>query len=228
MAVALVTLVSGGGAAAFTSPPKLSGESFHQDTSTITSIDCEESLNFTYSAIGTATGPYPGTFTETGTLNGNVHHANFTINSPVGRVTGSVSGSAGVSCSQGGTCSGAVACEQLIENGSGAAFNTDPSGFAAGDTYQATIATADGSFLDEGLFSAVLYRVQRNDPANHFDESFLSQLVDPVPLMPGTKSQCRHGGWKQFGLSSSFGSPFEVLPFKNQGQCIALVAHGPN
>jgi DNA-binding beta-propeller fold protein YncE len=38
--------------------------------------------------------------------------------------------------------------------------------------------------------------------------------LSPPRRVPTTKEQCRHGGWKQFG-------------FKNQGQCIRFVKHGP-
>ena len=42
--------------------------SFTEDIPTITFIDCGELSYFTYSVTGTATGPYPETFTETGML----------------------------------------------------------------------------------------------------------------------------------------------------------------
>jgi hypothetical protein len=38
--------------------------------------------------------------------------------------------------------------------------------------------------------------------------------VSPVAGVPTSKQQCKHGGWRQFG-------------FKNQGQCIRSVKHGP-
>jgi hypothetical protein len=38
-------------------------------------------------------------------------------------------------------------------------------------------------------------------------------VVDAPPF-PTAKNQCKNGGWKQFG-------------FKNQGQCIRFVNHGP-
>ena len=39
-------------------------------------------------------------------------------------------------------------------------------------------------------------------------------VVDAQAL-PTTKDQCKDGGWRDFG-------------FKNQGQCIKFVQHGPN
>jgi hypothetical protein len=203
-------------------PPTLSGESFHQDIPTITSGDCTaESLGFTYSATGTATGPYPGTFQETGSalsINDQSGHVisydltiSFTIDSPLGRVTGTKhSTNFGTSCAVPVHCSGAAACDEF-----GAAFNTLPGGFFGTDTYEATIRTASGAFADNGRFSAVLYHVDAlTDPRDHFDESFISDLNATVRLTPTTKDQCTNGGWQQFG-------------FKNQGQCIAFVNHGP-
>jgi DNA-binding beta-propeller fold protein YncE len=39
--------------------------------------------------------------------------------------------------------------------------------------------------------------------------------VSPITSKPAIKTQCRHGGWRQFG-------------FRNQGQCIRFVNHRPN
>jgi hypothetical protein len=190
------------GSAAFAQdvPPPLGGESFHQDLPTITSVDCREITSFTYLATGTATGPYPGTFTETGAVTFNQLSASFTIDSPIGRVTGTTSGNVGVSCASGAFCEGAAACE-----GEAVAFN-------GGGTYEATITTADGSFRNTGLIDLALFRSHPGSPLNHFDESFAGSSP-PVPLAPTSKGQCKHGGWKQFDL-------------KNQGQCVAFVRRG--
>jgi hypothetical protein len=212
--LALATLPVSGGSLAFAQevPPTLSGEFFHQDVPTITSIDCREGLHFTYLATGTATGPYPGTFTETGavdvevsgsTVTSSRFSARFTIDSPVGRVTGTTSGGPGVSCGSGDFCEGAADCE-----GEGVAFNS-------GGTYEATITTADGSFADHGiLHNLQLFRGDHPSPLDGFDEDFLSDLRAPIPLAPTTKDQCKRGGWRQFD-------------FKNQGQCVAFVQRGP-
>jgi hypothetical protein len=213
--VALVSPASGGGAVAFgqQAPPTLTGEFFHQDRPTVTLGDCTAaSLNFSYSATGTATGPYPGTFTESGSETSTQHSASFMIDSAVGRVTGTESGSAGVSCAVTTHCSGAAACEQF-----GAAFNTlfNAAGFAETDTYQATITTANGTFSDSGLFGTYFYHGDNLSPLDGFDESFQSALLDPVRLEPISKDQCKNGGWRNFPQ------------FENQGQCIAFVNHGP-
>jgi hypothetical protein len=39
--------------------------------------------------------------------------------------------------------------------------------------------------------------------------------VSPTAQVPASKDQCKHGGWRNFPQ------------FKNQGQCIAFVNHGP-
>jgi streptogramin lyase len=40
-------------------------------------------------------------------------------------------------------------------------------------------------------------------------------VVTDVPAVPSSREECRHGGWRNFPQ------------FKNQGQCIAFVKHGP-
>jgi len=219
LAVALATLPIGGGGAVASAqpglPPTLSGESFHQDTPTITSIDCKDNVAFTYSATGTASGPYPGRFTITGgvsigpgfilpvSLTGS-----FTIDSPVGRVTGtSFSPNVGLQCPQ-VTCSG-EACDPW-----GASFGTNTLGFSESDTYEATITTPHGTFSDRGLFRAFFRREPSDISLNGFDQNFRSVLDAPEPVRPTRKSQCKKGGWRQFG-------------FRNQGQCIRFVQHGP-
>ena len=186
-------------------PPTLSGESFHQDTPTITSSTCTETESRgTFEASGTATGPYPGTFQETGSYlvtadeSGQVTSydltMSFTIDSPLGRVTGTKhSTNFGSSCSF------------LVTDGP-FTFNTDPSGFIDTDGYNVKILTASGAFFDTGLFQAFLYP----SDLGGFTERFESQLAAPQQLLPTSKAQCKNGGWKQFG-------------FKNQGQCIAFV-----
>jgi hypothetical protein len=184
--VAVALPANGVGAVAFAqpAPPTLTEEFFHQDRPTVTSGDCTTaSLNFSYSATGTASGPYPGTFTESGSMTSTQLAASFTIDSPVGRVTGTKSGQAGVGCALVPPCSGAAACENF-----GASFNTVPffpTGFSGSDTYQATITTANGAFSDNGLFSARFYHGDTPNPLDGFDETFQSALEAPVPGCQG-------------------------------------------
>ena len=197
-------------------PPTLTGESFHQDTPTITSITCTETeIGVSFEASGTATGPYPGTFQETGSALsiGDELTMSFTIDSPVGRVEGTKhSTTFGLGCGPlGVSCSGVADCDRALENGAEATFNTDPSGFIDTDLYGAVILTASGQFFDNGLFQAFLYP----SDLGGFTERFESALAAPEQFLPTSKAQCENGGWKQFVF------------FKNQGQCIAFVNHGP-
>jgi hypothetical protein len=63
------------------------------------------------------------------------------------------------------------------------------------------------------------------DPNNNFRDGDESIVVEAhfaftrpcytIPALPTTKSQCKKGGWRNFDR------------FKNQGQCIRFVKHGP-
>jgi hypothetical protein len=186
-------------------PPTLSGEFFHQDTPTLSSGTCTETESGgTFEASGTATGPYPGTFQETGSYqvisdqSGQVISydltMSFTIDSPVGRVTG-----AKHSTNFGSSCS-------FSPPDGSFAFNTTPDSFVSTDTYSAKILTASGAFTDTGLFQAFLYP----SDLGGFTERFESALAAPQQLLPTSKAQCKNGGWRQFG-------------FKSQGRCVAFV-----
>src|SRR4051812_41554149 len=90
--LSLFSVFAVGAAAQSVPPPTLSGESFHDGAPTPTSVTCSISpfvTGGTFEARGTATGPYPGTFQETGSLasSGEIT-ASFTIDSSVGHVTG--------------------------------------------------------------------------------------------------------------------------------------------
>jgi hypothetical protein len=106
---------------------------------TSASLTCSTTSSgvLTYDAVGTATGPYPGTYEEKGTFrydNGTVtsFNATFTIDSPVGHVQG----------------------QKTLELGQDATcflFETGQTVQAAGFTrYDATITTATGMFHDHG------------------------------------------------------------------------------
>ena len=163
----------------------------------IVSAECERSGTVSYTASGTASGPYSGTFTETGRATGTFPSgtltslsASFTINSPSGAVLvrGTTTGTSGDWCSE-----------------TSANTNLD-----SATTYQATIFTASGNYSDEGA-SEVRAGIDAAGTAVFFNESFSSAL--PV-LLPTSKDQCKHGGWRTF------------LQFKNQGDCVSFVASG--
>jgi hypothetical protein len=162
--------------------------------------------NFKFSVGGTAFGPYPGTFTESGsfTITNKVlsaFSATFTITTSAGRVTGTKSLSEGNSalCDQDATTTHLTVLDFL-------AFYTATSN----GTDQVTgisAASISGDVPEGGVFAS---------PPD-FEERFgascqgLCQNVPP----PTSKSQCKHGGWKSFGTM-----------FKNQGDCVSFVASG--
>ena len=118
----------------------------------------------TFGGTGTATGPYPGTFTESGTVSfhpppsflATSFEATFTIDSPVGQVSGTKSGF----ISGGGSCAEFVG-ELTVETGTEFGTVTGAGSFRrvgmsiVGAAYEATITTPDGDvFHDSGLTNA--------------------------------------------------------------------------
>jgi len=203
-------------AAAPIPPPTLTGETLHgQRTETGPPVvDCSNgpvnpgnpdlhSGTTTYTMSGTATGAYPGPFTEKLTLvvgPGFVtqFHATFIITAPTGIVSGSMS----LTRPSGGGCVPA-AIHNFI--------------FGVGDaSYTATIATVTGNYHDEGtvFFNIVAQSQPDAEGATNSPEMFTSSLTQTVLLAPTIKEQCKDGGWKNFGTM-----------FKNQGECVAYVNH---
>jgi hypothetical protein len=110
--VAALTLVVCSAAQA-RSPWVLTGETL-SGAPTVTASSCDfPDLSLSYTVEGTATGPYPGTFVETGTVAYTAIPpgpndftqlvASFTIESPRGLVTGTKRANAGYSCLTDGT-----------------------------------------------------------------------------------------------------------------------------
>jgi hypothetical protein len=131
----------------------------------------------TFSVSGTATGPYPGTFTESGSFTLGPpfpFSATFTITSGTTTITGSKTGR----LNGGGSCS----------NSGGDATTVIP--------YTATIHTPSGNFHDEGT-SSVIVQITASGAAT-LTESFTSSLTAPVPVAPTSKDQCKNDGWKAF------------------------------
>ncbi len=152
----------------------------------------------TFSGVsGTASAPYPGTFTEGGawipapSFKGGYLDATFTIASGTTTISGRMVGGAGMemTCSHDEDLAGPASAEGTVP-------------------YTATIHTPSGNFHDEGTSSLVLTL----SPLEAFlKEAFTSSLTHPVLIVPTTKAQCKDGGWRNFPQ------------FKNQGQCIAFV-----
>jgi hypothetical protein len=151
----------------------------------------------TFNVRGTATDPYPGTFSETGSweprpLPALNFTAAFTITSDATTITGSKTNGTGFSL----TCS-LPAAEAQLTNAS----------------YTATIHTPNGNFHDEGQ-SAVHVTITPEGAAT-LTETFTSSLAQPVLIAPTTKNQCKNGGWKAFPQ------------FRNQGKCVSSFQRQP-
>ncbi len=157
---------------------------------------------FTYSASGTATGPYNGTFTETGTVttdssrNVIASSAHFTITSAQGTVTGSETIAPN---SPLGTCGGIQP--------------TGDSFIKSQDNYQATITTPSGNYLDQGNFSKLVVVLAHQSGFTDLNEQFNSSKTQTTLIAPTSKDQCKDDGWKNYPQ------------FKNQGQCVSSVNH---
>ncbi|MDQ0849161.1 hypothetical protein QFZ65_001099 [Arthrobacter sp. B3I9] len=205
-------------AQAATTVQSLSGETLIQSGPgglTASSYNCSDPSRVFLTASGVATGPYPGTFTETLEIAfdqsvdpGNLYYVNatFTITSVNGTVTGTKR-------TTGDTAGGAL-CNEV------GALNV-----IADLTYTAQITTPSGTATDQGVSNATTFKVCPTTcgtftSPNAFQESFVSQTFTPAPPpAPTTAEQCKKGGWKNY----------PALGFKNQGDCTSYVAtHGKN
>jgi hypothetical protein len=169
--------------------PTLTGETFlgglftaEQSSVTVTSASCNPSgtSSFTYQASGPATGPYPGTYTETGTVtlgpqtiagtppNGIVTSwtASFRITSPTGSVTGSKSL----------VPNGPQLPGICTDNGEFFPQRSAATGFQDALAYTATITVSGGAqYSDHGFSDASVGEFPTFPPFNQFFEDFRSQ-----------------------------------------------------
>jgi hypothetical protein len=183
-------------------PSSLAGETLTAEpargsTSTLTGTcngDFEGTLNFSVS--GTAAGPFPGTFTESGSFTTDrggflsTFSSTFTITSSSGTVTGSKRLAE--------TNESSISCDQLD------AGVVDVFADNLATTYSATI---NGAQRTAGTATVSIDGPIGSAPIFH--ENFAS--VGAVQLT--SKPQCKDGGWRSFG-------------FKNQGDCISFLATG--
>jgi hypothetical protein len=189
---------------AFADPPGLTGE-FLVASPVDVMASCSETGPSTvnYFASGDAFGPYPGTFTETGSVT--IGHtppspaqfvngfpltrvtsfiAFFTIDSPTGQVTGTkrliVESDEVI-----GLCSDFSSRELYpggpVVTGTFREFCACPFGLS----YDATIKTTAGAFEDQGLSGALLNEFQASPPGGFapsdvFNEAFSSSGIVPV------------------------------------------------
>jgi hypothetical protein len=188
LVVALALAVSPATASAVST---LTGETLSGSSSQGNSRACPTP---TFSVSGTATGPYPGMFAESGTwsLSSITFSATFTITSGTTTITGNKT--------RGPLYT--LTCVPGAAAGTSASMSRSP--------YTATIHTPNGNFHDEGT-SAVTVTITESGAAT-LTESFTSSLAQPVLIAPTTKDQCRRGGWRDFPQ------------FKSQGDCVSFVA----
>ena len=187
--VALV-LALGVPSAAAATVPSLTGETLTGASAQGNERAC---LTPTFSVSGTATGPYSGTFTESGTWAPLAFSFSTTFTVTSGTTT--ITGSKAFSRSTPGL-SGFFDC------------GADPTTMdLTGVPFTATIDTPNGSFHEEGT-SSVDVLIFASGAAT-LAETFTSSLSEPVPVAPTGKEQCKRGGWTNFPQ------------FKNQGKCVS-------
>ena len=185
--------------------PSLQGESFFQAFPSVRTVSCNPLgiSTISMSASGTATGPYPGTFTETITVTIDsaaqpgmnvaapllTAEASFTIDSPVGQVSGTKS-------LRGGYAEGL--CQQgtlVVGNNGNINYTGQVYYFFAELSYEATITAATGAFVDRGRANAsfsysntaVLDEQGRcciSTTGSNFNEQFLTS-TGVTPVGPG-------------------------------------------
>jgi hypothetical protein len=197
LVVALALAVSPASASAVST---LTGENLNGFGEVGTSPACPTP---TFSVGGTATAPYPGTFSESGSWEGTLpprFSATFTITSPSTNTTitghktpGGTPVGFGVSC-------GIFTAVAVL----------------TGVPYTATIQTPTGNFHDEGTSSVEVLTLGESVgddivSSAALRESFTSSLTQPTLIGPTSKDQCKNNGWKNFPQ------------FKNQGQCVSFV-----
>ncbi len=183
--------------------PSLAGELL-AGTPTISDFTCRGTqASFNFAVSGLATGPFPGTFSESGTVTlaagpgpqFNGFHATFTIASQLGTVTGTKD--------VGEFMIHEVECQNPA---AGIPFDQAELG-ASLVTYQATIRTAKGSVTQTGTSSVSINVLQAfGGTFDTFSEAFFG------PSMPTTTEQCKDSGWQTFAV------------FANQGDCVSFVA----
>jgi hypothetical protein len=217
--------------AASAQAPTLTGELFHvggvepvtDPAIHVSSYQCDPlpggAGHLTMTAEGLATGPYPGTFTETLTVSwgdrfegvdqGPVEsvEATFRIEALDGSV---VTGTKRFNENSPvpGPAPQWAACAEMPDEESYNAF------FEAALRYDATIHTADGTFQDEGdavAYGSFFRSSELTWWQSEFRETFIS---NPAPDAPATREDCEKDGWQTYGT------------FKNRGDCVAYVVTG--
>ena len=167
LACCFVLLCSFAASASAQAPPNLSGEALVAQPEDV-DVTCEGSASgfaIRWSVSGVATGPYPGTFTETGSHTGpgtDVIEASFRIESPAGTVTGTkrfVPPAAG----------SALPCGHPLGAGSFGVLR-----------YEATIVAPAGRFTDQGSAEHFVLTSVPGSGTGAFNETFASDMPTQV------------------------------------------------
>lgn len=165
-------------AAQGSTPPTLSGEFLSGVPQVTFACNLSATSTISYTVSGTATGPYPGTFTEAGTVSLGpqplpgiavpilTFQASFAITSGTDRITGMKSLFTGP---QNLAPNRAFCVPGFIRS------------FGAAAAYDAQIVTASGIFSDHGLAGAALNEGSLY-PVPNFVEFFVSSLPAPTPV----------------------------------------------
>jgi hypothetical protein len=198
-------------AAQAATPSSLTGETFTTDALTESPLTgtCPDERtgtngSFNFSVSGTASEPFPGMFTESGSFttspSGILHDFSsaFTVKNSAGTVT--VTGTKSLRLEGDSTAN----CVSGPGGGTEVEASVDAS-------YSAAIL---GVGQDIGVATVIMETILGlgRHPV-FFTEKFSSTNVGGPP--PTSKGQCKDSGWKHFGGL-----------FKNQGQCVSFVATG--
>ena len=152
-------------------PPTLTGEVLLATGGKFSKVRCSEV--FSFDVFGVATGPFPGTFQERGTMlagDARPFHADFSIQSPLGFVHGQKDFLAGVSN-----------CMKIPEDVDGQMTTTWVVDFHFAATYGATIETSFGKFFDKGtsvVSGAFVWNELLGQRTLKFNETFVSGPID--------------------------------------------------
>lgn len=185
-------------------PATMTGESFVAVGGTGPDHCSSSGGTFSFSASGVATGPYPGTFTETGAATENREFfldsfsADFTIYSASGDVL----------------VTGSKHLDPSLLDQTACVYQPGNAGemFGNGTIYNATIFTATGNYRDQG--TSVIPLLIADPAGTSLNEDFVSSLTEPILIVPTSKDQCKNGGWQKYPQ------------FKNQGECVRFVSGG--
>jgi hypothetical protein len=186
------------------------------------SFPCGSGDNFdSLTAPGQASGPYPGTVSETASLRYSLEIVRGDSGRPTGRGALTSFSATFEIASPAGTVAGVKQWGPAVTNNS---FLCYPPGYAfgsvAGIPYTAIITTPSGRYRDEGITTIDLsqtYGCPKFSECRTFGsltETFISNLSEPLRIAPVNGEQCKRRGWQAF------------TQFRNQGQCVSSTRGG--